>query len=192
MNVLVVGYYTENYAQEATRLRCSLEELAVPHHLVPVTITGANPWKAAVMHKPSFLLSELLALDGKFDGLFYTDADSVLRRPPPWDDFKGMDFGYVKFRWSSSHPWETLTGGLYVSREAHMALFLRDWANATAKYAHTDTPEQHSLSETLRAWDMKLAAHAVSSEWVSIFDATHDSQHRPIFTHLQASRTKRR
>lgn len=199
MRVKVFAYYTANYADDALKLKCSLDELAVPYKLQPIMLMppiGGPPtgdaWKRAVMMKAEMILKALCALETEYDGLFYTDADSILRRPPPWDAaFSGCDVGYAQFRWSKGHAIESLTGGLYLARSPHVASFVSAWNANTPKWAATDTPEQHSLAETLKQWDYKIVSRVVSTEWVSIFDAPHEQGHRPIFTHMQASRLKR-
>ena len=194
VRVKVVGFYTlgNGYEAEAAKLRASLQELAVPHTLKPFKFDGPDVWKRAVMHKPRFILDQLIALETTFDGLIYTDADSILRRPMPLEQLDGCDVGYCQFRWSPSHTWECLTGTVYFARDPRVASFISAWASHTIKWAASDTPEQFALCDTLREWDQKIVAKKLSSEWCSIHDAPRETGHRPIFEHYQASRRLKR
>ena len=194
INVKVCSFFTPGpYADEAVKLRLSLEELGI-HHALKCVQFGAvsDPWRHAVMYKPAFILEQLMALETEYDGVFWTDADSICRCPPPWDTMKGVDFGYHRFRWSQSHPFEMLCGGLYFARDPRVCAFVSAWCANTPRFNGTDTPEQHSLGLTWDTWKTRLVGLDVGQDWVHIFDAPHREGARPIFEHFQKSRTLRK
>ena len=190
MRLVVVSFFTPSYADEAAKLRCSLEEMNVPHRVVPVTLTDTS-WKAGVLHKIPFIAQELCALSADFDALIWTDADSILRRPMPVEDLT-MDFGMARFAWSKAHTPELLSGTMFFRRCPVVYSFVNEWLKVLPKYRHTDTPEQRSVEEVLPKFDGKLRFGELSTEWCSIFDAPHPKGHRPVFSHMQASRRLRK
>ena len=190
MRLKVVAFFTPNYADDATRLRLSLEELNVPHRVVPITLADPS-WKTAVLYKTNFIAEEMCALGAEYDGLVYTDADSILRRPMPLEALADCDLGMTRFRWSAGHAWELLSGTIFFRRCPVVYALVNDWHKATPKFKHTDTPEQRSMEEVLEK-HKAVRFVALSQEWCSIFDAPRPQGHRPIFEHYQASRTKRK
>lgn len=188
MKLLVVSFYTPRYADDAARLRASLLELAVPHRIAALSEFAS--WKDAVLHKPQHIAEELCALSADFDGLLWTDADSILRRPLPMAELEACDLGLTRFRWTPGHQWELLSGTMFFRRCQVVYSLVNDWCKVTPKYRYTDTPEQVSMAEVLgKRHDVRLGE--LSAEWCSIFDAEHGRGHRPIFEHYQASRTKK-
>ncbi len=146
MRVLVAAYHTPGpYAEEANRLRCSLEELAIPHVIKCVQFDGANQWKQAVSYKPKFVLDTLMSLPVEYQGVLYTDADSIARRPLPLEELAGCDVAWHKFQWTKGHALESLTGTIYLSRDPRVCAFVQAWNANTPKWMGHDTPEQFSL-----------------------------------------------
>jgi len=190
VKIVVVSFFTQNYADDAAKLRCSLEELAVPHRVVPVTLADAS-WKAAVVHKTQFIAEEMCALSADFDGLIWTDADSILRRPLPLEDLADCDLGMTRFAWSKAHTPELLSGTIFFRRCPVVYSLVSDWVKTTPKYRHTDTPEQRAMEEVLPRHP-QVRFKALSADWCSIFDAPHAKGHRAVFSHFQASRTRRK
>lgn len=191
VRVLVCSFYTKSYEDDAAKLKASLEELCVPHRVVPVTLSDTS-WKAAVCHKIPFIAQELCALSAEFDGLVWTDADSILRRPMPVEQLEACDFGMARFAWSKAHTPELLSGTMFFRRCPVVYSFVNEWLKVLPKYRHTDTPEQRSVEEVLEKFKDRLKFETLSTEWCSIFDAPHAKGHRAVFSHFQSSRTKRR
>ena len=191
MRLVVVSFFTPSYSDDAAKLRASLEEQCVPHRVVPVTLADTS-WRAGVMHKIPFIAEELCALAADFDGMLWTDADSILRRPMPVEQLEHIDFGMARFAWSKAHTPELLSGTMFFRRCPVVYSFVNEWLKVLPKYRHTDTPEQRSVEEVLEKFKDRLKFETLSTEWCSIFDAPHPQGHRPVFLHTQASRRLRK
>lgn len=194
MKVKAVSFATPGaYAEYAQRLIASAEEHCIPIEAASVEFPeSVDVWRAAVCHKPTFIAERLSNLEPQYDGLLWTDADSVFRRAPDWSVFDGVDFACHVFNRSRHHDPEMLAGTMYFGRESHVRLFVKDWIVATKRHRHSDTPEQRGLADALAAWTKTplLRAKELGPEWCWIFDDSPEIYgHRTVIVeHFQASR----
>jgi len=143
------------------------------------------------MWKPTFI-SQMMARWIEYDGILYTDADSVFRRRPGWDSLKDADFAYHKFRRSQHHNEEILTGTLFLANTPFMAEFVGRWIEETRNYAWSDTPEQDSLKKTLES-SPEPKVKDFGPEYCWIYDDFPPIYGKKdvVIEHFQASRTKK-
>lgn len=180
----VIAFWTNDYYYgKSIDLSHSLNRFGVTYEIKKVQ--GPETWAEAVSYKPRFILDQLLS--STCAGLIYTDCDSKLLRNIPFSELTG-DVAYVRFRRSPHHEEEALTGTLYFKNTMEVRAFVLEWAEATEKYKHSFTPEQHSLKEVM-AHSM-LNFQQLGPEWCFIFDDMREIYHdaQPIFEHYQASR----
>lgn len=175
------------YEQALLRLQTSLGT-----QLFEVSNCDLKDWRSAVMYKPTFIQQMLLRLDDKIDGVLWTDADSVLKRPPPWKDLAGCDLAFATMRRSPMAPEEALTGTMYFSRSHHAVQFIEEWVLRTPVYEQDYTPEGKSFEATLRDWP-NLRIKKLDPEWCWIYDTSKEmyGERQPIFEHYQMSRQER-
>lgn len=181
----VVAYYTNDfYYGKSIDLSHSLNKYGVSYEVSK--IKGPATWQEAVSYKPRFILDSLV--NSTCQQLIYTDADSKLLRPMPVDVLRG-ELAYVPFKRSPQHEEETLTGTLYFKNTMAVKAMILAWIEATAKYQHTFTPEQHGLREVLEHCGLEV--QRLGPEWCWIYDDFKElfpNAPPPIFEHYQASR----
>jgi hypothetical protein len=197
--ILISAYYTPGpYAREAMRLVRSIERLPTDRlaaHIVEVD--HVTTWKKAVMWKPTFLLSTLLAYENC--DVLYVDADAEFLRVPDWSIFDGVDLSWHALRRHPSHDAEYLTGTMFLRNTPDVRAFVASWAKRTELYDWSDTPEQHSLRDEwakgealapARRWSESLIWRDLPPELVFVFDDFVEIYPGvvPTILHHQASR----
>lgn len=187
---LIVGYYTpDGYAQEAKRLRASLERFGLEHVLTP--IANVASWSHAVMYKPTFL-GEMLSAARK--PILYVDADAEFMSVPDWGLLEHVDVGWHEFKRNRHAEMEFLTGTMYLAYTPEVQTFVADWAARTRDFAWHSTPEQASLKAVWPAHEKALVKRVLPPSWTYIFDDFREcySGVEPVILHHQASRRLRR
>lgn len=180
----IVAYWTNDYYYgKSIDLSHSLNRFGVTYEIKRVT--GPETWAQAVSYKPRFILDCLLSSSCEYIG--YTDADSRLLRAIPGGAISG-DVAYTPFKRSPHHEEEALTGTLFFKNTMEVRALVLQWAEATEKYQHSFTPEQHSLKEVMA--HSTLDFQRLGPEWCFIFDDMREiyPDASPIFEHYQASR----
>ena len=187
--IRVVSFYTRGpYALEAQ----ALVESGKAHGVaVEAFERGPFPsWREAVCHKPRFIREQYEATTEDYDGLLWMDADARFMATPPWGILDGIDYAITLFRWSASHPQETLTGTLYFRKTNAALMLLQDWERETERWAkEKDTPEQKALAQ-VHARQRGLAFLDLPLTWTWIlpeFDVRYPGE-KPFIVHMQASR----
>jgi len=186
-----VAYYTNDaYKREADKLGASLSELCIGFAIYAVYELAARGWKAAVMHKPRFIL-ECLQQWEDYD-ILYTDADSIFRCIPDWRRFNTADLAGHLFTRSRHHGPELLTGTLFFKNNPRVHDFVRRWVEITTNFQSSPTPEQESLAHLVKH-SPEIKFKDFGPEMVWIFDDFRAiyPQGRPIIEHFQASRRLR-
>lgn len=192
MPIQVVAYFTAGaYAEEAARLRESLDELGMDYRLYP--LAGNHTWSSAVGWKPNFIAECLYNLPAEYAGILYTDADSVFKRIPAWEIFDPCDLAFHRFKRSPNHPLEYLTGTMYFKRTDAVIAFVDEWVKATPAYAGTFTPEQDSLKAVFGKHKRELVYIDPGPELCWIWDDFPQiyGKRNPVVVHYQASRKYR-
>ena len=181
----MVAYYTNDYYySKSIDLSHSLNKHGACYEIKKVT--GPKTWKEAVSYKPQFILDCLVS--STYDLIGYTDVDSRLLRPIPYESLIG-DMAYTPFRRSPQTSEEALTGTLFFRNTSAVKAFLMEWIDATPQWAGLDTPEQLSLKQVLE--HTSLNVQRLGPEWCWIFDDFKElfpNAPPPIFEHYQASR----
>lgn len=181
----IVAFYTNDfYYGKSIDLSHSLNAFGATYEIKK--IQGPATWTEAVCYKPRFILDCLLSSTSDYIG--YTDADSRLLRPIPRESITG-DVAYTPFQRSTHHEEEALTGTIFFKNTMEVRAFVLQWAEATEKYKHSFTPEQHSLKEVMA--HSQLNFQKLGPEWCWIFDdfkEIYPNAAPPIFEHYQASR----
>lgn len=191
MNVRPVTFYTPGpYADHALALKQSANALGEDVELF--RIEGLTSWHHAVCSKPLFILQQLQACQE--DGVLWLDADARFRAKPDFSILENIDVAACLFQRNKNAPEEVLTGTLYFANNAHVKSFVEQWCINTRKWrsANQDTPEQHSLKETLNS-DETIRFLDLPKSWVYIepdFQELYPDL-TPVISHLQASRTLR-
>jgi len=183
----VVAFYTNDfYYGKSIDLSHSLNRCGVTYEIKKVQ--GPQTWAEAVSYKPRFILDQMLS--SSCERILYTDVDSKLLRNLPASDLNG-DVSLVRWQRSPHHEEEALTGTLCFRNTMEVRAFILEWAEATEKYRHSFTPEQHSLKEVMAT--SKLNFQFLPPEWCFIFDDMREMypDAQPIFEHYQASREYR-
>lgn len=193
---LISAYFTtDNYVLEADRLKASLSRLELPAHVIPVAPLGG--WGAAVMWKPSFILSQLENNPGR--DVFYVDADAEFLDVPDWSLFDGVDASWHVFKRHPTHEAEFLTGTLFFRNTPDVREFVKCWRDRTVNWGWSSTPEQGSLKaewETGRPalpakrWSDLLIHRDLPPSLVYVFDDWQVlyPKERAVILHHQASR----
>jgi hypothetical protein len=167
----------------------------VPLDLTPVPPFGS--WLQGVMYKPQFILNALNEIQHLgYDGILWTDADSVFVRKVPWLELEGAQLGYTRFQWSPAHKNEILTGTMYFANDAKVRALVEEWVKITPNFKHSDTPEQDAFAVLMGRWQGHVLLKNLSSEWATINDPEalklYPKGSIPIVMHNQYSRTFRK
>lgn len=184
----IVAFHTPDaaYRREADRLIASATILGLRRqlHVESVTVHGVDdPWRAAVMLKPSLLK----AWRRRFQGcdLLMVDADSVLHKDPG-DYLAGLNCDLAVHYLRGS---ELLSGTMYVpASSTRIDAVLDLWASVQDETRFSRRPQ------TALAWVLgqmgDVVVHRLPPEYCWIFDtsATVYGPRRPVIEHLQASR----
>ena len=195
MRVLVVSFFTRGngYEAEAQKLRASLGELLIPGELTIYEPFAS--WDEAVRYKPTFILEKLMHhYPDEYDGILWTDADSIFRSVPNWSKLQGVDLAWHRFKRGPHHEVEHLTGTMYFKTGSERVQeFVELWEHRTAMLRRIDCPEQVALRDL---WNNKahtyrdLSWRDIGPEMVYIFDdfKEHYPNVKPVIEHYQASR----
>lgn len=177
---LVVCFYTDNYAEEAARLRSSLDETGTPYYLRHYSSRGF--WEANTRIKPEFLLDCLKRFPGR--DIVYLDADSVVRsRLELFYDFPG-DLGVYMAPQGSGLSHRYLTGTLYLRNCPAMHAFLQAWIDA--QEGMVLGVDQDSFTTAIEAIS-GLRVEPLPESYVKIVDRGCTT---PVVEHFQASRRR--
>lgn len=194
--VRTISYYSnDGYAEEAMKLRASAEKYSVELSMTPMPPFGS--WSQGVMYKPQFILQSLLEIQHLgYDGVLWTDADSVFVRKVPWLELEGAQLGYTRFQWSPHNKNEILTGTMYFASDAKVRALVEEWVKETKNFRGADTPEQDAFAVVMERWKGLVFIKNLSSEWATINDPAamklYDPKMIPIVMHNQYSRTFRK
>jgi hypothetical protein len=183
----VVSYYTNDfYRQRSIALTRSLDRHGVYYEVSYVK--GKTSWVEAVCHKPQFIAESLVR--SSCDLLVWTDADSILERPIPFEELGKGDIAFVGWQRSPHHDREYLTGTMVFKNSTRVRDFVEEWAHLTPTYRNTFTPEQMSLKELL-SQKTEIAIQELDPSWCFIQDDMREMypNAKEIFRHTQASRT---
>jgi hypothetical protein len=147
---LYVGYFTIDtpYAQEADKLRQSLDRLHLPHELTGVPNLGS--WQKNTQYKSRFIQQQLQQHDGR--PLVYLDVDAlVLRRPVLFNDLD-CDLAFVRFNGE-----ELLSGTVYFGNTPTCRKVVDRWVHNCQRFPDTFPPDllgHYPNGEA--AWDQRL------------------------------------
>ena len=183
--MIVVSYYTPDYAHFAVDLVSDLERLGIAHDVREVPDLGS--WQANTRRKPTFL-RKMLNEHGA--PVVWIDADARVDAYPQILDEVGekTDVSFHVFRLAGGRA-EPLSGTVWVSSRS----FLRAW--------------EYEMREAPDAWDQVAMGRAANGYlvqelppaycWIQgIFDKPFYERNNPgagppVIRHFQASRQKR-
>ena len=110
--MIVVAFYTPEYAGEIDNLRKSCEKFNIP--LKTTAYPSRNSWEENCSMKSEFLME---MLNNYRDNLFYVDADGEFRRPPNWQELESnhlMGVVYHQWFYGTKLVNELLSGSIYL------------------------------------------------------------------------------
>lgn len=194
--IKAISYYSRDaYEAEAMKLRESAHKYSVEIDMLPMPPFGS--WEQGVMFKPQYIANKLLEIKGLgYDGLLWTDADSVFVRKVPWSELEGAQLGYTRFQWSPNHKNEILTGTMYFANDDKVRVLVDEWVRMTPNFKSSFTPEQDAFAVLMDRWKGLVFVKNLSSEWATINDPEakklYDPKSIPIVMHNQFSRTFRK
>lgn len=191
MNIITVAYYTDDdYKLEMLNLQESLVHYRVMHLLREIESCS---WHKAVRYKPTFI-RDCLRDFSEADGILYLDADAVVRRPLPMNDFKDCHFAAVWFRRNRHAKEEILTGTMFFANTPTTMSMVEQWVELTPQFRHSETPEQDALKVVWEQNQERLITKILHPGWCYIFDdfKTLYPDMIPIVEHFQASRKYKR
>lgn len=188
----VVSFATEGaYAAHGDRLRASCEKFGLDFNIVVYRRDFLPDWQQAVLWKPKFILEQVRIWD-EYDGLLWTDADSVFLRDPDFSVFENGDVGWHWFKRSVNHAREPLTGTMFFRPQQPVVDFIRVWSVSSELFRGKFTPEQDGLQ---LAWNRNVGLRHVDPgpEWCWIFDdfLALYGYRISVVEHYQASRENR-
>jgi hypothetical protein len=188
MNVKVVSYYSPNYWPHAEKLIDSCKRWGLDYE-----INGVKPfasWHEGVSYKPKYL-AQALSFFSHYDAILWIDADAVVVRHLPFDDYRGVDVAASKFQWSLQHKQEILTGTMLLATNVRVQMLLDQWVKDVKNFKHSDTPEQDALVPLINSWSTSINFRALDIEWTWIDDERVKDIYPgkiPAIIHKQASR----
>lgn len=193
-NVRVISYYsTDAYAEQAMKLRDSAGKHSVNLSMTPLPPFGS--WFQGVMHKPQFILNALNEVRFLgYDGILWTDADSVFVRRVPWTELEGVELGFTRFQWSPAHKNEILTGTMYFQNNDRVRALVEEWVRDTPRFRQSETPEQDAFLALFDRWRGTVLTKDLGPEWCFIDDPEVHKKYPkaiPIVMHHQFSRVFR-
>jgi hypothetical protein len=155
--ILVVSFYTPNYAEHAARLKASLIAHDLPHWVEAVgTLDGDIPsqpverWAWVCSRKAAFVGRALRSYSGP---VLWLDADAEVRRPLDWD-------------WLASEEWWDVDFAIYRQPAARPKLQFR---SGTAFF--NQTAGAHAL---VRRWEERCAEDRARWDQESLYLAWQD------------------
>jgi hypothetical protein len=194
VKTICVNYYsTDSYAAHAQKLKASCAKYDVELDQRPVK--PFRSWADGVCYKPKFISDCLnFYTASTYDGILWTDADSVFVRHAPWGELEGVDIGATRFQRSPMHPNEVLTGTMYFAINEKVKQFVDQWYRATLKFRDNFTPEQDSMIQCLQTWKGTVLFKDLGIEWCYIHDDFQPLFPKaiPVVKHFQASREFKR
>lgn len=183
---IYVSFYTPDYAEQAARLRASLEHWNLRCDIAAVGDAGT--WVKNCAQKPHFILKQLQAYRSP---VVWVDADAeIVQRP----DFARMyppqtDVARCKYKWWNGKI-EVLSGTLYFGATVGAARLLCEWTEVCK--LRPDMWDQHALEIALDSTS-GLEVFELPVEYCFINDL-HREQHlnaEAVIVHYQHSRVTR-
>ena len=121
--MLIVSYYTPDYAEHADRLRksCAWET----HWIEPVEDTGS--WVNNCARKAAFVLR---ALRSQNEDVLWLDADAEIRKPiHKWFDFdEDLDFAVYRDEGQANPKWKFRSGTVWFNQTPAAHTLCEHWA----------------------------------------------------------------
>lgn len=189
-NWMVVSFYTSKYAEAAARLVSSLQHFGLKYDVQAIEDKGG--WQGAVRFKPRFIL-EMMEKHPDFDGIVWTDADSVVRKHPALFDTITCELACFFHHWRGKNVDELLSGTMYFANTPKMRQVVKEWISELDKADKSlSCPEQYVLQQMLG--DLKLNVFRLPREYCYIGRDNELIRLEPniVFQHYQWSRECRR
>ncbi len=189
MIVKAIAFTTnEYYRRQSERLEASLTKYGIPYQIERLEHPGS--WHKAVSMKPAFI--KRMLEQTTLDGVLYLDADAEVVAPLPMDSWGIYDIGFTRFKRSPEHDEEFLTGTMFFRKHPMVLDVLDKWAELTASFPHSHTPEQDALKHVL-AGSTGLCSIDLGPAWTYIHDDFKElyPDVKPLILHYQASREYR-
>ena len=175
---LFVSFFTPDYADDAERLRRSIDAQGLGCDIERVESLGK--WEHNCSFKPSFIRNMRRKHPGR--ALVWIDADAeVVQRPTLFAKQNGTDFAC---HWLNE---ELLSGTLYFAATANATRLMNKWEKLCKE--NPDTWDQRVLVGALEGW--KGTARELPGAYCRIFDNPHQKDIEPVILHHQASRRQR-
>lgn len=173
---MIVSCYTHNYKEHADKLKASLEALNLPHIVSEIPDQGG--WDKNTKYKPHFILSCLQ----NYPYVVWTDADSIVRRPPVLFDKLTCDVAFHRFK-----NIELLSGTVYFRNTENTNKLLNQWIAINNK--KPKVWDQKNLDAAVKITD-GLNVGSLPLSYCCIYDLGRRQQVNvePVIEHFQASR----
>ncbi len=182
--MLIVSFYTPDYAEHAERLRASCDRFGYPH--VIEAVPQVSRWEHACAMKASFMRDWWPSAIG-FQGSLWLDADAEVLRP--LDLFDGLDANFAVYKQGGGLKTRFRSGTVWMRAPGQAYLLLDRWAKRC-----DDDPDTWDQEHLFRAWesmdadeDCDLHTHWLPLSYCQRFDEA-DGVPDPHIVHYQASR----
>ena len=181
--MLIVSYYTPDYAEHADRLRKSLRVFDYRYWIEAVEDSGS--WVENCARKAAFVLK---ALRSQNDAVLWLDADAEIRRPiEKWFDFDDeLDFAIYRDEKATNRKWKFRSGTVWFNNTPVAHDLAAEWV----KFCESD-PKRFDQESLYLAWGMiDVLPHWLPLTYCQRFDEP-DGVPDPHIVHYQASRVAR-
>ena len=178
MSFTLVSFYTESYADYASRLRASAVEWNVPAFIVP--IPSAGKWVQNCAHKAEFLFA---CLKGGIGPILWVDADAEIKQRLEFLEDFGGDFGVRKREGRMAEKCGPfMSGTLYLKPTVSVLRMVDRWRSL-----EKETWDQITL---YRAWqEFEIRTEWLPKSYCQKFD---DKRGDPVIVHYMGSRKLKR
>ena len=179
----IIGFHTQDflYAEEAKRMRESVEALGLPLALTAIMPTD---WLTSVQYKPDFVLNMRKHIRGP---LLYVDVDAVVHANP-WPYLRGYESDVAV----SGHHGEAIISGTVLINDTPGAMrFLQEWS--TEQKMSPKLWDQHCLEKITkrhRRGKDGVTVDYLPPELCCVFNRKFSPPILPVIEHLQASRER--
>jgi len=178
---VVCAFYTPNYEACAMRLKTSLDELGINHHLA--VCEGRGTWEATTRIKPGFVNACIIRFPDH--DILYVDADAVLRKQPTFFDAVTTDVAllFAPVWFDGRRRLSLAAGTIYIRNTPGGRMFAQIWQEQE-QHAGALTLDEDLLYTGFTRFE-GLTFTALPRAYSKIFDADGSD---PVIEHFQASR----
>lgn len=177
-----VAFYTPAYAEEALKLKETLDEFDVGYLIAEVKDKG--DWYKNTSYKAEFVFQ---MLSSSFKNVVYIDVDARLKRMPAIFDRLTCDIAFHRLN-NPGNPGELLGGTIFFRNCDKVKAMIDQWIIECM--TNDQVWEQRKLDKCLRDKDLEI--YILPVEYCAIFDHPSVKGTDVVILHEQASRRLKR